>query len=296
MIMSLTTVVFAETKETTVTYTGLETESYTLTVPSTLSPGQSGTVKLEGNWPSNRTVSVSAPNTVTLTNNLDSATKSLAVTFDDISQIGDNTKTVSVSKSISVADISNVLFGTWGGVITYNVSAETVNEDVEEDDSIYLPNPTNGGMGGGNLNDGIIKLSEGDNQAQATWSYSSSNHTPVTHTCSICGNSIIYDSCNFAGATNEYNQDLAAANQYAEELRALRSDWDVVVNAGTAPSDGTVPGNEGSDCDGDHKCIGHEVSCGPGSTTLQITPTTPCNSGFQCQGHSWTITVTVTMK
>ena len=113
---------------TTVTYTGTGTESYTVTVPASLTPGDSGDVSVEGTWASNRRLSVTAPSTVTLTNSINSAdTKTLAVTFDGIAKTGNNTIGVSETKTITVADISDALFGTWSGVISYTVSMDNVN-------------------------------------------------------------------------------------------------------------------------------------------------------------------------
>lgn len=54
MAMSLAVPAFAEDQSTTVTYTGTGTEQYTVTVPASMSPGQSAEVKAEGTWASNR--------------------------------------------------------------------------------------------------------------------------------------------------------------------------------------------------------------------------------------------------
>ena len=121
MVCSLSISAFAA-HTTTVTYTGTSTESYTLTVPATLTPGASGEVKANGTWASNRKLIVTAPSTVTLTNDIDGGTKTLNVTFDGINQAGNDTVAQTVTKDISVGNISNALFGTWSGVITYNVS------------------------------------------------------------------------------------------------------------------------------------------------------------------------------
>ena len=122
MAASLAVPAFAETQSTTVTYTGTGAESYTVTVPATLAPGGSGEVKAQGTWASNRKLTVTAPSSVTLTNSIDSGTKTLAVTFAGIAKTGDNTVAVSDTKTISVAEISNALFGTWSGTISYTVS------------------------------------------------------------------------------------------------------------------------------------------------------------------------------
>ena len=123
MVCSLSVSAFAA-HSTTVTYTGTSTESYTLTVPATLTPGASGEVKANGTWASNRTLVVTAPSTVTLTNNIDGGTKTLDVTFDGINQAGSDTVSQTVTKNISVGNISNALFGTWTGTIVYNVSMD----------------------------------------------------------------------------------------------------------------------------------------------------------------------------
>ena len=121
MLCSLSVSAFAA-HTTTVTYTGTSSESYTLTVPASLTPGASGEVKASGTWASNRTLVVTAPDTVTLTNDIDGGTKTLDVTFDGINQAGNDTVAQTVTKNISVGNISNALFGTWTGTIVYDVS------------------------------------------------------------------------------------------------------------------------------------------------------------------------------
>ena len=123
MVCSLSVSAFAA-HTTTVTYTGTSSESYTLTVPATLTPGASGEVKASGTWASNRTLVVTAPFSVTLTNDIDGGTKTLDVTFDGINQAGNDTVAQTVTKNISVANITNALFGTWTGTIVYDVSME----------------------------------------------------------------------------------------------------------------------------------------------------------------------------
>ena len=116
------TIIPSSSNETVVTYTGVGTESYTVTVPASLTPGGSGEVKVQGTWASNRKLTVTAPSSVTLTNSIDSGTKTLAVTFAGIAKTGDNTVAVSDTKTISVADITDALFGTWTGTISYTVT------------------------------------------------------------------------------------------------------------------------------------------------------------------------------
>ena len=112
---------------TKVEYTATNEESYTITVPAKLSPGQSGTVKLEGSWPQNRVLTVTADKTVTLTNSINTSdTKTLDVYFDGISEQGDNTRAQTFTQSVSVQTIKNALFGTWNGRFNYNVASSNV--------------------------------------------------------------------------------------------------------------------------------------------------------------------------
>lgn len=109
---------------TTVNADGTETHNaeYTITVPALLAPGGSGTVTLQGMWPSDATVKVTAEDKVEMVNNINSADKkNLAVTFTAIELAGNNTVAVSDDETVSVADISNALFGTWSGKFNYNV-------------------------------------------------------------------------------------------------------------------------------------------------------------------------------
>ena len=69
-----------------------------------------------------RTVTVSVDKTVTLKNNRGSNDKVLNITFDGISQVGDNERSQSVTKEISLEDITDALFGTWSGTANYRVS------------------------------------------------------------------------------------------------------------------------------------------------------------------------------
>ena len=126
MSISLYTSAFAETlgqDSTNVEYVGQASENYLLTVPASLSPSQSGNVKAEGTWASNRKLVVSAPNTVVLTNDINTnETKTLDVAFAGINRIGNDSASITETKAITVGEISNVLFGTWTGKIVYNAS------------------------------------------------------------------------------------------------------------------------------------------------------------------------------
>ena len=107
---------------TQVVYTATGSESYTITVPALLTPGSNGTVTLQGTWAENRTITVTADPTVTLTNSIKAEDqKVLDVTFAGISEAGSNTGSQTFTESVSVADIESALFGTWSGKFNYNV-------------------------------------------------------------------------------------------------------------------------------------------------------------------------------
>ena len=107
---------------TKVEYTAATNEQYTVTVPATLAPGGSGDVVASGTWGSNRKLTVTADDDVTLTNSINAADqKVLDVTFAGIEKAGDNTATVTATEAVSVANIENALFGTWSGKFNYNV-------------------------------------------------------------------------------------------------------------------------------------------------------------------------------
>ena len=99
---------------------------YTVTVPAKLIPGvgqtASGTVTLEGYWPSNATITVTAEDKVEVVNSISGGDKKeLAITFADIVKAGDNDGIVTTSETVTVAGIDAALFGSWEGVFNYNV-------------------------------------------------------------------------------------------------------------------------------------------------------------------------------
>lgn len=126
---------------TTVVYTAANTEGWTLTVPAKLAPGSSGTVTLEGYWPSNKQLTVTAQDNVVLTNSINAANqKSLDISFVGISELGSDTNSQKFSESISVEPIANALFGKWNGVFYYTVGTQeldTVSQLQEQYDFEY---------------------------------------------------------------------------------------------------------------------------------------------------------------
>ena len=112
---------------TKVEYTAATNEQYTVTVPATLAPGAAGDVVASGTWGSNRKLTVTADKDVTLTNSINAADqKVLDVTFAGIELTGSNTESVSDTKQVAVANITDAIFGTWSGTFNYNVAMSDV--------------------------------------------------------------------------------------------------------------------------------------------------------------------------
>ena len=131
MLLSIIPTAFAAENNwqggTKVEYTATANEQYTVTVPATLAPGAAGDVVASGTWGSNRKLTVTADKDVTLTNSINAADqKVLDVTFAGIELTGSNTESVSDTKQVAVANITDAIFGTWSGTLNYNVAMSDV--------------------------------------------------------------------------------------------------------------------------------------------------------------------------
>lgn len=114
---------------TDVVLSGKYTEAYyQVTVPATMSPGDSGQVKVVGAWKPSQTLKVTCPNKVTLA--YGEQTLDVGITFEGIEQAGSLLDEFSITKDISVEN-KTVMFGTWTGHLTYNV--EMVEDSTGED-------------------------------------------------------------------------------------------------------------------------------------------------------------------
>lgn len=91
---------------------------YTVTVPATLEPGQTGTVTAKGYWASGETLVVTAPSTVEVTNGIQKT--NVNVSFAGIESLGSDLEEMNVPVSISIDD-GGIKFGEWTGIIEYNV-------------------------------------------------------------------------------------------------------------------------------------------------------------------------------
>ena len=107
-----------EIGKTTVTLVGTEETYYEVSVPAEMIPGESATVSVTGTWDSNQTLKVSAPEKVTLYNGNQSI--DIEVNFEAISQSGNDVEESTASTTLSIENVT-VKFGTWVGVIEYNV-------------------------------------------------------------------------------------------------------------------------------------------------------------------------------
>lgn len=161
---------------TKVEYTAATNEQYTVTVPATLAPGGSGDVVASGTWGSNRKLTVTADKDVTLTNSINAADqKVLDVTFAGIELTGSNTESVSDTKQVAVANITDAIFGTWSGTFNYNVAMSDVAGGTETP----TPDPEQPGDGGSTVEpgegqisfsiDGVTYLGGEDNDTPIRW-------------------------------------------------------------------------------------------------------------------------------
>ena len=158
MLLSIIPTAFAAENNwqggTKVEYTATANEQYTVTVPATLAPGGSGDVVASGTWGSNRKLTVTADDDVTLTNSINAADqKVLDVTFAGIELTGSNTESVSDTKQVAVANITDAIFGTWSGTFNYNVAMSDVAGTVRPTPDPDQPSDPDDG--------GAVKPSEG---------------------------------------------------------------------------------------------------------------------------------------
>lgn len=127
-----------DNKEITVSYQGNGIESYQVEVPAVLTPGESGIIHVSGMWPSNKKLIINVPNTVVLKNNNTDETISLDVFFAGMTIDGNNIDSISEEETIQIDDNINILFGTWSGILQYEISL--INTKNVETLTIYTEN------------------------------------------------------------------------------------------------------------------------------------------------------------
>ena len=150
---------------TTIKVVGTGADTYTVTVPAKLAPGESGTVKANGTWPSNQTLNVTAPSSVTLTHG--TQTMDVGITFDGSHQPGSDSGSVSPYQAVAVASAS-ALFGTWTGHLVYNV--EMVQSSTGGDSGTTEPSNPGGGSDELNPDDGTTPAN-GDVYSYGDYTY-----------------------------------------------------------------------------------------------------------------------------
>lgn len=94
---------------------------YTITVPASLEPGQTGMVTANGYWSSHETLKVSAPKTIEVTDG--KKTTNVNVSFMGIESRGDDLNEMNIPVNISI-DSGDIKFGKWTGTIVYDVELE----------------------------------------------------------------------------------------------------------------------------------------------------------------------------
>lgn len=110
-----------EVGTTTITYVGSQESTgstYEVVVPAAITAGNSDTLSVSGNWKSNETLTVSAPEKITLT--YGDQTMDVSVAFDGIAQAGDDFNESSASADVTIGN-GTAMFGTWTGVLEYTV-------------------------------------------------------------------------------------------------------------------------------------------------------------------------------
>lgn len=118
------TPVLADEHATTVKHTGSldGQEEYNITVPAMLTPGETGQVNLKGYWSPLTTINVTVPEEVEIKEDAMGLSKTLTVDFEDISQAGDADSEVTVTKDVTIGEITGALLGEWEGKLVYTVS------------------------------------------------------------------------------------------------------------------------------------------------------------------------------
>lgn len=111
---------------TTITYSN-ENAAYTVTVPASLAPGESGTVTATGLIGDTQKLVVTADTTVSLVNG--SQSTDVAITFPGIEMVGNNLEQTATA-TVAVGDVQQAMFGTWTGILTYNVEFDDGEVDM----------------------------------------------------------------------------------------------------------------------------------------------------------------------
>ena len=101
---------------------------YTVTIPAKLSPGEIGSVVLNGLWSSEKQIVITVDKTITLVNELDvTERQTLNVYFNDIKANGNELETKMVSENISIEEMpQNILFGSWNAQLNYTIEIKDV--------------------------------------------------------------------------------------------------------------------------------------------------------------------------
>ncbi len=132
---ALPTAFAAETQDYTlgsqVSVIGNAASEYEIKVPARLEAGgAAGNVVATGTWRSSETLIVTAADEVEVTEEATGAKTMVPVVFDGINAKGNDLAAMSISKAVSV-EKGDILFGTWTGVIEYNVELDDGIERID---------------------------------------------------------------------------------------------------------------------------------------------------------------------
>lgn len=124
MVSALPVAYAADTQDyslgTAVSVEGASTSEYEVKVPAKLEAGTAGNVVATGIWKSDETLIVTTADEIEVTNEETGATTKVPVVFEGINAAGNDLAAMSISKTVNV-EKGDILFGTWTGVVEYNV-------------------------------------------------------------------------------------------------------------------------------------------------------------------------------
>ena len=137
---ALPTAFAAETQDYTlgsqVSVIGNAASEYEIKVPARLEAGTAGNVVATGTWKSYETLVVTADTEIEVTSKETGATTMLPVKFDGINATGNDLAAMNISKEVKV-EKGDILFGTWTGIVHYNVDLQVEEIDFTIDGTSY---------------------------------------------------------------------------------------------------------------------------------------------------------------
>jgi len=140
MVSALPVAYAADTQDynlgTTVSVEGTAASEYEVKVPARLDAGTTGNVVATGTWKSYETLIVTADTEIEVTSKETGKTTMVPVKFDGINATGNDLAAMNISKEVKV-EKGDILFGTWTGIVNYNVDLQVEEIDFTIDGTSY---------------------------------------------------------------------------------------------------------------------------------------------------------------